>query len=409
MLERWIKMEMKRNLCRVNTKLILTISCLLISLNPFLAFAQAPKNIAIYASKRVPVSVEQLKKFAGDAKLKLVEGNEKDWESVEIKWPDVTIQVGRSSIESDETLTEHLGGFAGYVFQRLAEGKMDAHVFELIRQINKTNHLYSIQSDPDISSDAVRDFTQKLAGAERALVFVNVEVFDSKMKVLLGPESSRDKEAMFPQFESAVTRKAETMKLLEGKKLKCYAELPLIVADEQVRLRAAKDVATRAVCLLALASEAEEGSDFDATEFLTKHKLMDSLSPEEVDFLKKKRTAVENSGMTWRYEAVWSLLWALDKVDTFGFPDKQSDAKLAIKTVMEDPTGLIENAKLRPTSEILNKADLLYRCMWICRDAQGNGKQPEGLSMSVVYERLYALNWLIQHGNATWDNVQTDS
>ena len=32
-------------------------------------FAQAPKNIAIYASKRVPVSFDQLKEFAGKAEL----------------------------------------------------------------------------------------------------------------------------------------------------------------------------------------------------------------------------------------------------------------------------------------------------------------------------------------------------
>ena len=372
-------------------------------------FAQAPKNIAIYASKRVPVSFDQLKEFAGKAELTVLRGIEKEWEQVEIKWPDVTIKFGQSSIATDESLVQHLGGFQGYVYNRLANGKMDSQVFGLIRQIDKTNHLYTIQADPDISSDAIKQFATKLAASERALIFVNVEVFDANMKVLLGPDKSHDKDAKLPGFESAEKRKAKTTKLLAEKKLKVLDTLPVVLADEQVRLREPKEVARRAVCLFALAAHSER-EGFEWAKFLTKHNLLDSLSPKEKAFLANdKLTDQDYSSMTWRYEALWSLLWALGHVDEPGFPDKQSDAAKAMKIVMENPGDLIEKAKLRPASAILDQADLLYRCMWICRDAQQNQKKLEGLSMSVVFERLYALNWLIHHGNANWDNVQTDS
>lgn len=371
---------------------------------------EAPQNVAIYASKRVPISFAEIEKLAPDAKVKLLAGKKESWESVEIKWPEAKIKFTRASIESDKTLVGHLNNFSGYVFQRLAEGKMDAHVFSIIRQISKTNHLYSVEADPDISSDAVGDFVKATAGAERALVFVSVKVFDANMKTLLGPASSRDEDAELPKFDSSAKRKQRSMKSLAERKLKVLPGLPWIVADEQVRMREAKDVARRAVCLCALAASAEADSDFDATKFLTEHKLMDHLSPAEIAFLKKEdRTAKENSVVTWRYEAAWSLLWALNHFDEIGFPDSQSDAKKSLQLIMNDPQTLIDNARLRPTTEILDSADLFYRCMWICRDARGKGKAPEGVSTSVVYERLYALNWLIRHGNNDWDDVQTDS
>jgi hypothetical protein len=113
--------------------------------------------------------------------------------------------------------------------------------------------------------------------------------------------------------------------------------------------------------------------------------------------------------MTWRYEALHVLLWSLGQVDEVGFPDTQSDAKVLLKLALDDPQKLLAAPKLRSTAELLDQADVLYRCMWICRDARGQSKPPGGLSTSIVYERLYAINWLVRHGNAEWDNVQTDS
>ena len=385
---------------------------LLISCAPATSVAQdsGPKSMAIYASKRAPISFEQIRKLAPDADVKVLSGKESDWEQVEIKWPEVTLKLSRSSIASDETLKEHLAGFSGYVYRQLADGKMDAHVFSIMRQIAQTNHLYSIEADPDINSDRVGDFIKPIADSERALVFINAEVFDPEFRVLIGPDNFRGENAELPKFDSSIERKQRSMKLLADRELKPFKDLPWIVADEQVRLRNAKEVARRAICLFAVAAHAEVDGDFDANEFLSKHKLMGSLSPNEIAFLEKKdRTEQENSTMTWRYEAVWSLLWSLNQFEEIGFPDSQSDASKSVKLIIDNPQALIDNAKLRPTKEILDSADLLYRCKWLCDEARQNGENLKGLSSSVVYERLYALNWLIHHGNDDWDDVKTDS
>ncbi len=375
-------------------------------------FAQndASKNLAIYASKFEPATFDDISNWATPAEVKLLKGTEKQWESIQLKWPTVTVELGISSLVDDETLSDHLQGFNGYVYQRLANSKMDSHVFALITQINRTKHLYTIQADPNVQDEALLTFASKLAASERAIVFESVAVMDSEMRVLLGPDKDQDENAAFPFFESARQRKDRTMKLMADKKLKPLAGLPTIIADEQVQLRDANEVARRAICLCALAAESEADSDFDATAFLKKHGLFNSLSPMEVAFLKnKKRTAQENSSMTWRYEALHVLLWSLGQVDEVGFPDTQSDAKILLKLALDDPQKLLAAPKLRSTAELLDQADVLYRCMWICRDARGQSKPPGGLSTSIVYERLYAINWLVRHGNAEWDNVQTDS
>jgi len=213
-----------------------------------------------------------------------------------------------------------------------------------------------------------------------------------------------------PYFESSIKRKERSQSKLKKMDLDPSPTLPMVTADEEVKLRDAKEVARRALCLMAVAAHAEGTPDFDAMDFLKKRKVLDSISPKEKEFLDRDDlTKQEKGSMTWRYEALWTMLWALGKVDELGFPDKQSDAKAAIKIVIESDDDFIEKAELRDTSEILDQTDLNYRCYWLVRDAIQNKKQLEKISGSVTYERLYALNWLIQYMRENWDNTVVDS
>ena len=67
-------------------------------------------------------------------------------------------------------------------------------------------------------------------------------------------------------------------------------------------------------------------------------------------------------------------------------------------------------ARLRPQAEILDAADLIYRYNWAATDARINGRSaPAGLDGSVIYERHYALNWLIGYLDLPWDDISTDT
>lgn len=69
-----------------------------------------------------------------------------------------------------------------------------------------------------------------------------------------------------------------------------------------------------------------------------------------------------------------------------------------------------QKAKLRTKKEILDQADLILRINWACVSARvKNESAPSGLNSSVVYERHYSLNWLINYMSQEWDKVTTDT
>ncbi len=80
---------------------------------------------------------------------------------------------------------------------------------------------------------------------------------------------------------------------------------------------------------------------------------------------------------------------------------------MILKNSREDFTS---EAKLRSTEAILDQLDLVYRMNWACVDARIKGEEPGGnLMPGVVYERHYALNWLINYQNQDWDYISTDT
>ena len=369
----------------------------------------AIKNVAIYGSRAALATAEELKTFAGDAEIEFVEDEEtKTWKTATLKYtkPDRATLTITHLVATDEGIKD-IEEFTNFIYQKLADGKMDAHVYGLIRQANRTNHLYVIKADPAMPEASI-SFVKKFASTTGAFVFTGQEISDANLNLLLGPGKTKSENAKLPSFKSAEMRKSESTKLLAKHDLIPLASLPTIASDEQIRLRDAKSVAKRAVCLVALAAHAESAPKFDGPAFLKKHKVWDSISPQEKAFLEDP-ALTDRSVVTWRYEAAYTLLWALGKFDTHQFPDKQKKATDSIKIVMEGADDLIANAKLRDQAEILDQADLYYRCYWLCRDAMVKEKKMDKVSASVVYERLYSLNWLIRYMNKKWDETVVDS
>ena len=51
-----------------------------------------------------------------------------------------------------------------------------------------------------------------------------------------------------------------------------------------------------------------------------------------------------------------------------------------------------------------------YRYHWAVVDARVNGLEiPSDIDASVVYERHYALNWLVGYSGQEWDDISTDT
>jgi hypothetical protein len=207
-------------------------------------------------------------------------------------------------------------------------------------------------------------------------------------------------------------RKKRSEELLKTRGIPINPFLPAIESEEETTPRSAKEIAIRAVGLCAVALRGGGLRQQDVMSLLNGKNLWVSATPEEKKFLlKNKPDRQEMINFKWRYESLWVLLWALGRAEDLGAPTSICDVRRAVRMVLDIPSeDLIQGAKSRPISEILDEADLIYRYDWAVVDARIKGKEaPGNLNPGVVYERHYALNWLIGYMGQEWDYVTTDT
>lgn len=207
-------------------------------------------------------------------------------------------------------------------------------------------------------------------------------------------------------------RKKRSEELLKTHGIPINPSLPAIEPEEETVPRSAEDVAKRAVGLCAVALRGEGLKRQEVIDLLKGKDVWAFVTPEEKKFLLKKRPArQEMLNFKWRYESLWGLLWALGRVKDLGAPISTCNVQRAVRMVREIPSEhLIGRAKSRPISELLDEADLIYRYDWAVVDARIKGEDPPGnLNPGAVYERHYALNWLICYMGQEWDDVTTDT
>ena len=186
--------------------------------------------------------------------------------------------------------------------------------------------------------------------------------------------------------------------------------LPCIESEAEARVRNTSEVVGRLLALTAVAVKGEGLDRASVDRFVRAHDIRRWLSAAELAFIKVPRpSAHDRLQFSWRYEAAWVLLWALRHVDgQLGPPRAICDVASLVRTVRD--TNDLAVLGLRPANDILNEADLIYRCHWAVREAQLRGKPtPAGLEPGVTMERHHALNWLIGYCDADWDDVTTDT
>lgn len=187
--------------------------------------------------------------------------------------------------------------------------------------------------------------------------------------------------------------------------------LPMIESEAQITLRTAAEVAGRLSALSVVAARASGLETDQARHFITERGLAQHLSPAERAFMADDAPSERNRiQFSWRYEAAWVLLWALQHVDgPLDRPNAPCDVDRLTGTVIH--TEALDRPGLRRANDILNEADLIYRRHWAVRQAGLDGREPPAdLHPGVVMERHHALNWLIGYAdNADWDDVTTDT
>ena len=209
---------------------------------------------------------------------------------------------------------------------------------------------------------------------------------------------------------TAAERKSQSESQLKKLKAPIISELPLLEEEAEAKLRDAKDVAQRILILtyLNVASE-DEASKEEIVGFLKNKHLWDAVSPKEKKLFEKPRLSeIESLSIAWQAEAVKCLLWSIQKINNLDLPFEEADINHLLDTLPEffsDPYEFIQEAELRPTSEILDMSDFLYRLHSSILEIDEEKLESLRINFNIVYERHYAINWLTYFAEG-WDEIE---
>ncbi|MFN0278682.1 MAG: DUF4272 domain-containing protein [Pyrinomonadaceae bacterium] len=188
--------------------------------------------------------------------------------------------------------------------------------------------------------------------------------------------------------------------------------LPVIENEKNSRVRNPEEVAWRAMCLCLVAMKATGLEQQTVLEILEQFRLEEKLSPDETKFVFAKESSDQDDNkFSWRFESYATFLWALGYVELKN-PDQLCDAEnvVAILKNAGSPEVFIDQAEPRSHSSILDILDLVYRYDWACVEARLKGTDIiDKLHPGVIYERHYALNWLVNYFDQAWDDISTDT
>ncbi|WP_343615994.1 DUF4272 domain-containing protein [Flavobacterium sp.] len=335
----------------------------------------------------------------------------------------------------DSELTANLKGLYGFVDSLPTENEKVKGLF--LHKIQTLNSEFSIREDKGeikelnaIIADLAKEFDAVLFVQPNTIVSKSEtqHFLDKDLNLIIDTEGKCEIEDLEVHInseyfdndqteldEDQIERKAKNEEILERENIKINKHLPCIESETETTIRSAKEIAER-VSVLAVTNLVAFNSisPEEAIDYLQNYKLWELVTEGEKEFLANP-TEDKKMYETWKCEGIWTLMWALKKVDTLDFPNEfcnleNISAENYPVAKDKDPFEFINAVnEVRSKKEILDAADLYYRYNWACVDERIKGKQIENINPGIVYERQYALNWLIHYLDQDWDDVTCDT
>lgn len=179
-------------------------------------------------------------------------------------------------------------------------------------------------------------------------------------------------------------------------------------------LRSAPEAARRLLALAAVSGVAAGLDREEIVAWMRRESLWAAASPIERRFLADPRPSERDTiHFSWQMEAVYVLGWALRLVPALDPPREQAGIGDILEQVPgpgDEVEAFVRSCALRPAEEIHRAVDFAFDAHSRCRAARSRGeREPHGYDIEVAQERHRALNWLVRHDNADWDDVGTDT
>ena len=307
----------------------------------------------------------------------------------------------------------------------------------ILQQMKLFNCIISIQFTINSDEERTNNIIKSIYGTAKALTaFVLVptmQVFHYDGRLLIDTEGQSAFDTFHPiasadflekeikPTEVDKARKQKSIEILKNKKVPYLEELRSAVFDAETTLQTKEAILQRFVAVYATAIQAQiyMSGEYDNPEqtmqeqikrLEEKYHVSNYFSPKEKEYI--DHPPVKEPKMfnlyAWRCECCSVFLWALS-LSELKEPNQFCElVELGNIIWNHDMDSLSKKAKLRSKEEILELQDLTLRYDWACVDARINNKTIEALDFGVVYERHYALNWLLTvDGISDWDAVMT--
>ncbi len=307
----------------------------------------------------------------------------------------------------------------------------------ILQQMKLFNCIISIQftlnSDEKRTNNMIKNIYSSAKALTAFVLVPTMEVFHYDGRLLIDTQGQSAFDTFHPiasadflekelkPTEADIARKKKSIEVLKSKKIPYLEELRSAVFDAETSLQIKEVIIKRLIATYATAIQAEIylSGKYDNPEqkmkeqialLDEKYHILNSFSSKEKEFIDHppiKETKIFNS-YAWRYECCAIFLWALSLLE-LKEPNQICEAVELGNVIWNHNFDSISKvAKLRSKEEILALQDLTLRYNWACVDARINNKTIDALDFGVIYERHYALNWLLKVDGVTdWDAVTT--
>lgn len=189
-----------------------------------------------------------------------------------------------------------------------------------------------------------------------------------------------------------------------------------MTVEEQIEddeYRSPQEIAKRAIVLTALIKVVFGEDQNRVFDWLKSENLWEELSPYELDFTKNTQDERACINISWRSEALVSLLWSINKIVALPALNEQVDfvhMSKAIPCFMKSTSDFIQKCQLRNECEIEDEYEKVFDAHWKVRDARLHSKaKPKDIDSGIVMERHHGFNYVIGYCGLPWDEITTDT